>query len=301
MKKEGLSVLLLVWILLLALAGCVTRSMRAPAPPEEVPPLPVEYGMEEAAPSLPVEYGMGENVQAVSFDATIERLVIRTADLELTVPDTEEALDRIQALVEELGGYVVSLDTYQYQEGVQAVVTFRVPAESFDVALDRVKEIATTVRRESISGQDVTEEYVDLEARLRHLQAKEAQLLEFLDQAEDTEAVMQVYAELSRTQQEIEVVRGRMQYLENRAALATITVNLTPDELAQPLEVGGWNLPGTVRNALELLLNVLEFTVKALIYLLVVGLPTVLVVAAPLVGLVFVARWLIRRSRKPRR
>lgn len=301
MKKEGLSVLLLVWILLLALAGCVTRSMRAPAPPEEVPPLPVEYGMEEAAPSLPVEYGMGENVQAVSFDATIERLVIRTADLELTVPDTEEALDRIQALVEELGGYVVSLDTYQYQEGVQAVVTFRVPAESFDVALDRVKEIATTVRRESISGQDVTEEYVDLEARLRHLQAKEAQLLEFLDQAEDTGAVMQVYAELSRTQQEIEVVRGRMQYLENRAALATITVNLTPDELAQPLEVGGWNLPGTVRNALELLLNVLEFTVKALIYLLVVGLPTVLVVAAPLVGLVFVARWLIRRSRKPRR
>lgn len=301
MKKEGLSVLLLVWILLLALAGCVTRSMRAPAPPEEVPPLPVEYGMEEAAPSLPVEYGMGENVQAVSFDATIERLVIRTADLELIVPDTEEALDRIQALVEELGGYVVSLDTYQYQEGVQAVVTFRVPAESFDVALDRVKEIATTVRRESISGQDVTEEYVDLEARLRHLQAKEAQLLEFLDQAEDTEAVMQVYAELSRTQQEIEVVRGRMQYLENRAALATITVNLTPDELAQPLEVGGWNLPGTVRNALELLLNVLEFTVKALIYLLVVGLPTVLVVAAPLVGLVFVARWLIRRSRKPRR
>ncbi|HID88105.1 MAG TPA: DUF4349 domain-containing protein [Anaerolineae bacterium] len=301
MKKEGLSVLLLVGILLLALAGCVTRSMRAPAPPEEVPPLPVEYGMEEAAPSLPVEYGMGENVQAVSFDATIERLVIRTADLELTVPDTEEALDRIQALVEELGGYVVSLDTYQYQEGVQAVVTFRVPAESFDVALDRVKEIATTVRRESISGQDVTEEYVDLEARLRHLQAKEAQLLEFLDQAEDTEAVMQVYAELSRTQQEIEVVRGRMQYLENRAALATITVNLTPDELAQPLEVGGWNLPGTVRNALELLLNVLEFTVKALIYLLVVGLPTVLVVAAPLVGLVFVARWLIRRSRKPRR
>jgi hypothetical protein len=245
-------------------------------------------------------YEAGADAQAASVAANVERLVIRTADLDLIVPDTEEALDQIQALAEELGGYVVSLNTYQYQEGVQASVTFRVPAESFGIALDRLRDLATIVRRESISGQDVTEEYVDLQSRLRHLQAKEEQLLEFLDQAEDTEAVMQVYAELSRTQEEIELVRGRMQYLENQAALATITVSLTPDELAQPLEVGGWNLPGTIRNALELLLNVLEFTIKALIYLVIVGLPTLLVVAAPIVGLVLLVRWLIRRSRKPR-
>jgi len=283
-------------ILALGLSGCAVA--RRPARGEEGMP---EVAVMEGAPApLPASVDMGEDLAVASLPSMAERMVIRTADLDLIVPDTEEALDQINALAEELGGYVVSLNTYQYQEGVQASVTFRVPAESFDVALDRVKEIATTVRQESISGQDVTEEYVDLEARLRHLQAKEAQLLEFLDQAEDTEAVMQVYAELSRTQEEIEVVRARMQYLENQTALATITVNLTPDELAQPLEVGGWNLPGTVRNALELLLDVLEFTVKALIYLLIVGLPTVLVVAAPVVGLVFLVRWLARRSRKPR-
>jgi len=293
-------VLFLAGVLLFAAAGCAAR--RAAAPPEPLmvePPREVAVLAEEGAP-VPGMYEAGADAQAASVAANVERLVIRTADLDLIVPDTEEALDQIQALAEELGGYVVSLNTYQYQEGVQASVTFRVPAESFGIALDRLRDLATIVRRESISGQDVTEEYVDLQSRLRHLQAKEEQLLEFLDQAEDTEAVMQVYAELSRTQEEIELVRGRMQYLENQAALATITVSLTPDELAQPLEVGGWNLPGTIRNALELLLNVLEFTIKALIYLVIVGLPTLLVVAAPIVGLVLLVRWLIRRSRKPR-
>ncbi|HEY75808.1 MAG TPA: DUF4349 domain-containing protein [Thermoflexia bacterium] len=300
MRRAGTLVLFLAGVLLFAAAGCAAR--RAAAPPEPLmvePPREVAVLAEEGAP-VPGMYEAGADAQAASVAANVERLVIRTADLDLIVPDTEEALDQIQALAEELGGYVVSLNTYQYQEGVQASVTFRVPAESFGIALDRLRDLATIVRRESISGQDVTEEYVDLQSRLRHLQAKEEQLLEFLDQAEDTEAVMQVYAELSRTQEEIELVRGRMQYLENQAALATITVSLTPDELAQPLEVGGWNLPGTIRNALELLLNVLEFTIKALIYLVIVGLPTLLVVAAPIVGLVLLVRWLIRRSRKPR-
>ncbi len=298
MSKWNLATVLLLLAFALALSGCAVLPSAALPPPYEAPrEVSVVAG---EGPFAPEVYEAGADVQAAEIAANVERLVIYTANLDLIVPDTEEALDQIQSLAEDLGGYVVSLNTYQYQQGVQASVTFRVPADSFDLALDRVREIATTVRQESVSGQDVTEEYVDLEARLRHLQAKEAQLLEFLDQAEDTEAVMQVYAELSRTQEEIERVRGRMQYLENQAALATITVDLTPDELAQPLEVGGWNLPGTVRNAVELLLNVLEFVVKALIYLLIVGLPTLLIVAAPIVGLVYLARWLIRRSRKPR-
>jgi len=285
----------MVGVLLLAAAGCAVRRAAAPAEPfaveapREVAPL--------AGEEAPIAYEAGADVQAAGRAATVERLVIRTADLDLIVPDTEEALDQIQALAEELGGYVVSLNAYQYEEGLKATVTFRVPAESFDVALDRLRDLATTVRQESVSGQDVTEEYVDLEARLRHLRAKEEQLLEFLDRAEDTEAVMQVYAELSRTQEEIEVVRGRMQYLENQAALATITVTLTPDELAQPLEVGGWNLPGTIRNAVETLLNVLEFVVKASIYLLVVVLPTLIIIAAPVVALVFLIRWVPRGGR----
>jgi hypothetical protein len=234
----------------------------------------------------------------VANAASTERMVVRTASLDLIVPDTDRALADIQSLARELGGYVVSMEAYQYQEGRQATVTFRVPADALDTALERLRAMATTVRRESVSGQDVTDEYVDLESRLRHLQAKEKQLLEFLDRAEDTEAVLAVYEQLSQTQAEIEQVKGRMQYLQNQAALATVTVSLTPDVMAQPLETGGWNLPATVRSAVEALLDVLEFFVKALIYIVIVVLPTLILLALPIVAIVLLVRWLVRRRRR---
>jgi hypothetical protein len=243
---------------------------------------------------------VGDEEYSESYDETVVRMVIRTASLELIVPDTAQSLDEIADIAADFGGYVVSLNTYQYQEGLQGNVTIRVPSESFDLALDRLKDLATTVRRESISGQDVTEEYVDLGSSLRHLQALEAQLLEFLDEAEDTEAVLAVYEELSTTQQEIEYVRGRMQYLENQTALATITIDLTPDAMAQPLEVSGWDLPATFRDSVEDLLNALEFLVKALIRLITFVLPLLIILLAPVVGLVFLIRWLVQQRKRRR-
>jgi len=298
--KRNLWIGILVGMLALTVGGCAPGRQAAFAPeaPMPVATVAVELPPAEEEARMVSLSSAGADMAAVASATTTERLVIHTADLDLIVPDTEQAIEQIQDLAEELGGYVVSLNTYQYQEGLQGSVTLRVPAESFDTALQRLKDMATTVRRESLSGQDVTEEYVDLESRLRHLRAKEEQLLEFLDRAEDTEAVLAVYEQLSYTQQEIEQVTGRMQYLENQAALATITVDLIPDALAQPLEVGGWNLPGTIRNAVETLLDVLEFSVKAVIYLVIVILPTLLIIALPIVGLVFLIRWLVRRRRR---
>lgn len=231
---------------------------------------------------------------AVASATTVERMVIRMATLDLIVPDTRKALSEIEKLARELGGYVTSLNTYQYERGETASVTLRIPADQLDAALERLRGLATTVQRESISGEDITEEFVDLESRLRHLEAKEAQLLEFLKKAEDTEAVLAVYQHLSETQAEIEQVKGRMRFLQNQVAMATITVNLTPDEMAQPLETGGWNLPRTVRTAVQLLLNVLEFLVKALIYLLIVVFPTLLFLALFAWGMFILARALVR-------
>lgn len=263
-----------IWIAVLAIAagGCVARPAATPMP--------------------------AQPLAAVADIASTERMVVRTASLDLVVPDTEKALDEIQAMARELGGYVVFAEAYQYQEGRQATVTFRVPSDALDTALERLRAMATTVRRESVSGQDVTDQYVDLESRLRHLEAKEKQLLEFLDRAEDTEAVLAVYEQLSQTQAEIEQVKGRMQYLENQASLATVTVSLTPDVMAQPLETGGWNLPATVRGAVEALLKVLEFFVKTLIYFVIVVLPALILIALPIVGMFLLVRWLLRRRRQ---
>ncbi|MCX8067541.1 MAG: DUF4349 domain-containing protein [Anaerolineae bacterium] len=279
-----------LWILVPVILTLTMGGCRIGAAPTSAPMEPL---------STPPAYDVkAEEVLGAEFRAalapTVERMVIRNATLDLVVRDTRRALGEIEKLAKDLGGYITSLNTYQHERGETASVTLRVPADQLDVALERLRGLATTVRQESIFGKDVTEEFVDLESRLRHLEAKEKQLLEFLEKAEDTEAVLAVYEHLSRTQAEIEQVKGRMRFLENQAALATITVNLTPDVLAQPLETGGWNLPKTIRNAIQTLLRVLEFLVKALIYLVIVILPVLLLLALFGFGLYRLVRVLVR-------
>ena len=227
----------------------------------------------------------------------VERLIIRDGSLGLVVSDTEAALVEVKDLVAELGGYIVESNVRKYQEGLQASVILRVPAESFDVALERIRELATEVQYENVSGQDVTEDYVDLQSRLRYLEATEARLLEFLEEAEDTESALAVYEQLQRIQADIEHVKGRMQYLEQSAAMATIKLDITPDELAQPIQVGGWHPEGTLRDAFQSLIRVLRFLVDAAIVILVLIVPVLAVIAVPVIVLFFVVRAIVRRRR----
>ncbi len=289
--KKKLWIVIGIAVLVLIASGCQSMAYRE---------IPAEPGMIPMPPQSELSGGTDYYRPEEPASAGTERMVIRTASLDLIVPDTEEAITAIEELASNLGGYVVSLNTYQYEQGVQGSITIRIPAESFNTALEQLKALATTVRSESVGGQDVTDEYVDLESRLRHLRAVEEQLLGFLEKAEDTEATLAVYEQLQQVQGEIEQVTGRMQYLENQVALATITISLTPDALAQPLEVGGWNLPGTFRHALEALLNTLEVIVKVAIYLVIVVLPTLIILLAPIVAIVLLVRWLVRRRRRAR-
>jgi hypothetical protein len=290
-RKRWISLVLGAGILLTT-AACGSRAAFEPigAPVEDIAVSEGVVGYD--APGAG-DYDGGVPVEPI----TVERMVIRTADLDVIVPETEGALSEIEDLASELGGYVVSIDTYQYDQGVRGTIIVRVPADEFDTVLDRIAELATTVVRESVSGQDVTEEYVDLGSQLRHLEVVEEQLLEFLDEAEDTEAALAVFEELERIQARKEQVIGRIEYLEDQAALSTVTVSLTPDALAQPLEVSGWNLPGTLRNAVESLIAVMQFLVKALIYIVVLGLPTLMFLALPIAGTVLLIRALARRRR----
>jgi len=275
-------------LLVLAVAGCA-RAAATPAPGQA----PVEVDRQ-----LAVEEAASEDSGARAADyAGIERLIVRNASLSLVVPDTQAALDEINSLVDELEGYIVQSKVYQYQEGLQASVTFRIPADSLDQALTRVRDLASEVRNENVSGEDMTEEYVDLQSRLRHLQATEQRLLEFLEEAEDTEAALAVYDQLRQVQGEMEQVKGRMQYLEQSAAMATVSVEIVPDELAQPIQVGGWHPEGTLRNAIQSLIRVLQFLVNAAIVIVILIVPTVALIAAPFVGLFLLIRAIVRRRR----
>jgi hypothetical protein len=281
-------------------AGC-GRAAQAPEPamaPYEAPGEAEEFVVvEREAVADEGAYDSAAPGAGGANYSSVERLIIRNGSLGVVVSDTEVALDEINELVTELGGYIVESNLHQYQEGLQASVMLRVPAESFDVALERIRELATEVRYETVSGQDVTEDYVDLQSRLRYLEATEARLLEFLEEAEDTESALAVYEQLQTIQADIEHVKGRMQYLEQSAAMATIHLEITPDELAQPIQVGGWHPEGTLRDAFQSLVRVLQFLVDAIIVILVLILPVLVVIAIPIVVLFLVVRAIVRRRR----
>ncbi|RME44689.1 MAG: DUF4349 domain-containing protein [Chloroflexi bacterium] len=214
------------------------------------------------------------------------RQVIRTADLTIVVDDTQTAVNQLRAMAITFGGYVADANLWQVKDDLmRGTVTLRIDARQFDDALDRIREIALEVQRENIGSQDVTQEYTDLESRLRNLEATEKELLALLSdvrkQTHNAEDILQVYRELTRIREEIEQIKGRMQYLDNQVSLATINVELIPKE-EKPIVQPGWQPAQTLRNALGALASAGQWLVSAAIWLVVFVLPVGLVAALPL-------------------
>jgi len=282
-------------ILLVTLLGCA-----APTPVVIEKLVPVER---QVVSTVVVGKTVAKEGQAAEADigSIDQRMIIRTGDLTLVVSDTSAALEKIKSIVAGLKGYVVTSNAWHEEQQVRARLTLRVPAESFDAALEQIKAVANKVDREDTSGKDVTEEYSDLDARLRNLEATEKELRELLTQVRErtgkAEEIMAVYRELTNVRGQIEQLKGRMQYLERLTAMATINVELVPDVLAKPIVVAGWRPNETVRNALRSLAKTLQFLVDALIWIILYVAPVLIVIALPLVILlVLLRRW---RRRKP--
>jgi hypothetical protein len=227
-----------------------------------------------------------------------DRIIIRNATLRIVVSDTEAMLDEIAGLAEEFGGWIVNsnisrVTTPSREEAVRGTINIRVMAERLDEALERIKSGAISVESENVTGQDVTQQYVDLTSRLTNLQAAETQLQSIMEDARRTEDVLSVYNELVRVRGEIEVIQGQIQYYSESAAFSSISVELVPEALETPIQIAGWSPEGTARGAFLALLNVLRFLVDVAITLVVLVLPLVLIVGVP--------GWLVYRRVRHRR
>ena len=258
------------------------------------------------AATAAVEYaapGAAGDAAAANSPTSSERLVIRNANLSLVVKDPTDAANKIQELAQSLGGFVVN--SYVYQTSVdtagnkimQANITVRIPAEKLDEALAKIKELAVTVNSENITGQDVTSEYTDLESHLRNLEAAEAQLQKIMDGATKTEDVLAVYNQLVYIRDQIEQVKGQMKYYRDSAALSAISVDLIPDALSQPIEIGGWKPEGVAKEAIEALIEALQGLATAAIWVVIYVLPLGLICALPILAGVLI----FRRLRKPKK
>lgn len=236
---------------------------------------------------------------ATSQAQTQERLIIRNGNLNLVVVDTEAALDAITEMVESNGGWVVNSSVFQYDENAKTgSITVRVPATGFNSAMEAMKGLAVEVQSESTSGQDVTEEYVDLNLQLENLEATADRVRAFLDEARNVEEALAVNVELSELEGRIERIKGRVEFLSQSAAYSTISVELIPDVLSQPIEVAGWRPEGVAREAIEALIDALQGIASFLIWGAIYLLPILLLLGIP-VWLLYrfvIRRWWQRRQ-----
>jgi len=290
--------LLIIVILALIFTSCATGGEDFAGEPAAEPAraLETEAMAEEAADQDTSSVAGASAGPAAQVDVQ-EQLIIRTGRLDIVVEETDVTMDAIINLANESGGWVVSSSLFGSDGAKSGAVTIRVPVDQFDSIMNQVEEMALRVDRSSTTGEDVTEEYVDVSARLQNLEATAERVRGFLDDARDVEDALAVNQELSRLESEIESLKGRLQYLEQSAAFSTIEISLTPDELSQPLEVGGWRVGGVVRDAVEALITALQGLATIAIWLVVVLLPLLLIVILPIAVLIY----LIRRWRRRRR
>lgn len=248
------------------------------------------------APNLaPVD---GRENTAGSASYLQERKVIQTASLNIIVKDTAAVLEFAQNLANQMGGYIVTSTSWRQDEQLRAQITLRVPAEQLQSALKQMREKAIRVDNESISSQDVSQEYTDNDSRLRNLRATEVELLELLTTAREktgkAEDVLAIFRELTSIREQIETLQGRQQYLDTMTAMSTITVDIWPEPLEKPIVEAGWKPLSTLREALRALTQTGQAVVDALIWLLGYVVPVLAVIAAPIV----LIAWAVRRARR---
>jgi Domain of unknown function (DUF4349) len=183
-----------------------------------------EGGGEAAADeAVPISQSSGGSVPAVGPS------IVQTAALSLSVPanEFEATIQRARTIADGAGGFVVSSSASQ-GEGerlVSGTLVVRVPESAYARVMDQLSALGRVEAREE-AGRDISQELVDLEARIRHLEAVERQLLGFLERANTVADALTVQTQLARVQGELEQARGRLAYLDDQVAFATVSLDV---------------------------------------------------------------------------
>ncbi len=200
------------------------------------------------------------------------RKIIRNADLRLEANSPEEAQQKISQIAESKNGFVI--ETNQTSSNAQTAtrdvvnMTLRVPAEKFEEAITEIRAAGNRVIQENIKGQDVTEEFIDIEARLKTQRALEEQFLEIMKRATSVADTLNVQRELAEVRGEIEKIEGRKRFLESQASLSTIKVQLqTPTSLSANPTGFFYELKESLSNGFNAAMQFVLFLVTALIAL----------------------------------
>lgn len=252
----------------------------------------------ETRQSAAQQISLNEPEQSQTAPTARERKVIRNADLTLEADTPEETQREIAAIAENKGGFVIesqqSSSRPQMTKRDVVTMTVRVPAEKFNESLDEIRKASNRVVVETVKGQDVTEEFVDIEARLKTKKALEEQFLEIMKQSKTVADTLDVQRELAEVRGEIEQIEGRKRFLENQTSLSTIKIRLqTPTAFSGNSSGFFYRLKESLSDGFSGALSFVLFFVTAIISLL----PFLILVVLP-ISLVIRYFWRKRKNRK---
>lgn len=258
-----------------------------------------EAVMVEEAMEMEEEYAEEEKIagdaetQYGEVPVAGDRKVIKTAyiELEVEVGKFEDTLFELTSLAEQNEGFVSSSQSYSDPDGnlTSGSVTIRIPSNKYSSIINKIKEMGT-VKSTSSAGQDVTQEYTDLESRLRNYQAQEEVLLDLMKQSKKVSDSLEVQRELSNVQEQIEVIKGRMDYLDDLVSFSTIDVYFYEPE---PIKTAAdWGFVDALKRGLRGAVSVFN------------GLMMFLIAASPvlvIIAIILIVIWQVIRARKRRR
>lgn len=269
---------------LIAVVLTAAAALMAACQPSAVPtllaPAPTLAAKATQAPEVEFNQGSDLNAAPALVPPPAGQMIIKNADIELLVTDTDLALDQVTLMAADFGGYLISSQTWLTGDNKHGTLYMGVPSAQFEAVLSRLRHIGSQVLGETTSGQDVSADYADLQARLTNLEATSARVRDFLASATNVTESLAVNAELSSLQGQIEQIKGQMRYYEGRSAYSTITVTLTPERApAETASDAPWNPEKTFAAAFRVLTNASRTAADGLIWFTVVCGPGLLVLA----------------------
>jgi hypothetical protein len=233
--------------------------------------------------------------------AAVDRKIIRNADLTMEVASTTDTQHRIVSIAESHGGFVVTSEAKQRDSTEPAKRTLdiklivRIPENQFGSALDQIRGLTSNLTEEKVSGQDVTEEFIDLEARIRTQKALEQQFLQIMRQTGKIVDALEVQRQIAEVRSDIERLEGRKRFLENRSSLSTITVNIIAPKPGVVVPTTGFraSVSDAVSDSVDVGSGIVLFFVRFAIVMIPIGLFLLLPG-----GLIL--RYFIRRAKRMR-
>jgi hypothetical protein len=212
--------------------------------------------------------------------------IIRTGSLQVTVADVDTAIRAARDAIRGFGGYVGASEEQRGDDQLVATITYRIPAERWDDALDGIRKLGTVVG-EKTDANEVTSQLVDLDARIRNLKASETALVGYAANAPKVSDLLEIESRLTDTRGEIERLTAQQTQLQNQVALATLTVTFGTEVVAVTQAAARWDPAAEVDRASATLISVVQGLISVLIVLAIVWLP--ILVAVGLLVLIGIA------------